>query len=124
MILAETLIRAAEIWLLIGFSVAVLFLTVGIDRIDASARGAYAFRPLLIPGILMIWPLVLWRWAVLEMSGGNEAARFKAVRASHAIAALIMAVMIPLILIVGLTVRQTWPSEFAPVRIKPPEETR
>ena len=118
---AEALVRATEIWLMIGFGVAVLFLTIGVDRIDEDARGAYAFRPLLIPGIMMIWPLVLWRWAVLEMGRNDEARRYKAVRATHGRAAVLMAVLIPLTLIVGLALRQSWPEDYAPVQISAPE---
>lgn len=51
---------------LVGLAVALAFLLVGIDRIDAAARGAYAFRPLLLPGAVLLWPLVLGRWAMLE----------------------------------------------------------
>ena len=50
----------------IGAVVAVLFLVFGIDRIDHSAHRALAFRPLLIPGLVVLWPLVLGRWFVLE----------------------------------------------------------
>jgi hypothetical protein len=53
------------LWATPGLIVAVAFLSVGIDRIDHAAVGAYAFRPLLIPGIVLLWPLVLWRWSVL-----------------------------------------------------------
>ncbi|WP_293862583.1 hypothetical protein [uncultured Alsobacter sp.] len=45
-----------------GALVAVVFLAVGIDRVMPAARGAYAFRPLLLPGLVMLWPVVLWRW--------------------------------------------------------------
>ena len=38
----------------------------GIDRIDPAARGSYTFRPLLVPGIMLLWPLVLRRWQTLE----------------------------------------------------------
>ena len=51
--------------------VAVLFLFIGLDRIDPAAKDAYAFRPLLIPGIVVIWPLVLWRWWSLEQLARN-----------------------------------------------------
>jgi hypothetical protein len=49
-----------------GAAVAVAFLLVGIDRIDAAARGSYAVRPILVPGLILLWPLVLWRWIALE----------------------------------------------------------
>lgn len=50
----------------IGAVITFLFLVIGIDRIDPTARGAYAFRPLLIPGGIILWPLLAWRWWLLE----------------------------------------------------------
>lgn len=60
--MAELIVWAVKGYLGIGLAVAGLFLLVGIERVDASARGAYAFRPLLIPGLTLLWPLVLRRW--------------------------------------------------------------
>ena len=64
--MAAGIVAALEIYAWIGVAVAALFLTIGIGRIDAAARGAYAFRPLLVPGVIGLWPLVLWRWIALE----------------------------------------------------------
>ena len=64
---ASLIVWLASLWLYAGAAVAALFLLVGIDRIDEDARGTYSFRPLLIPGILLLWPLVLRRWWVLEI---------------------------------------------------------
>lgn len=50
----------------LGAAVALVFLAAGIERVDPAARGAYAFRPLLLPGLVLLWPLVLWRWRRLE----------------------------------------------------------
>lgn len=69
---AAIVIEIARYYLLAGGIVAALFLVIGLDRIDPSARGSYAFRPLLIPGICLIWPLVLYRWLVLERHGEDS----------------------------------------------------
>ncbi len=45
-----------------GLLVGLAFLLFGLDRLDPAAAGAYAFRPLLLPGLALLWPLVLWRW--------------------------------------------------------------
>ena len=45
-----------------GGAVAATFLAFGLDRIDPAARGGYAFRPLLVPGLILLWPLVLVTW--------------------------------------------------------------
>lgn len=63
---ATSIIVGAEIYAAVGALVAFLFLVIGIDRIDASARGSIVFRPLLIPGIMLLWPLVLKRWTERE----------------------------------------------------------
>ena len=49
----------------IGLLVAVAFLFLGIDRVDPAARGAHAFRPLLLPGLVLLWPFVVARWIIL-----------------------------------------------------------
>lgn len=65
--IAEAVVEAARIYAIIGAVVAAAFLTVGLGRIDPSARGSYLFRILLIPGSVGLWPLVLMRWRTLEM---------------------------------------------------------
>ncbi len=56
-----------RLYALVGIGVSALFLFIGIDRIDEDARGAYLFRPLLVPAIVSLWPLVVIRWARLEL---------------------------------------------------------
>jgi len=63
---AQLLIWIVTVYGGIGAAVAALFLLIGIDRIDEDSRGSYAFRPLLIPGIIVLWPVVLLRWLELE----------------------------------------------------------
>jgi hypothetical protein len=61
--MAHLLVLAAELYTATGVGVAGWFLAVRLDRIDPGARGAYAFRPLLVPGLVFLWPLVLARAA-------------------------------------------------------------
>ena len=72
--MAELIVQSATVYAAIGALVAVLFLLFGIDRIDPAARGAYAFRPMIAPGIVLLWPVVLVRWAVLERRRSREPA--------------------------------------------------
>lgn len=65
---AGLIVGGIELYAVVGCLVAVVFLLYGIDRVDPSARGSYVFRILLIPGVIGLWPLVLWRWRVLERS--------------------------------------------------------
>ncbi len=59
---AQALLQFATLYGAAGFGVGVAFLVFGLDRCDPAARGAYGFRPLLLPGLILLWPLVLWRW--------------------------------------------------------------
>ncbi len=66
MTLAQIIVFTCKVWLALGAVVGLWFVCWAIDRIDASARGAYAFRPLLLPGLALLWPVVLWRWRALS----------------------------------------------------------
>lgn len=50
----------------IGAAVALAFLLWGIERVDEAAKGAWLVRPQLAPGVVLLWPVVLARWIVLE----------------------------------------------------------
>ncbi len=121
---AGGLITLAEWWLYIGAAVSAVFLTIGIDRIDEDARGAYVFRPLLIPGVLLIWPVVLWRWYKLETGQEDWANRYRPARSAHGKWWLIFGVIIPLIFVGAMVLRQSWPADFEPQRLEPPSEAR
>ncbi len=119
---AEAIFLAVRIWGYIGAGVALLFLTVGIDRVDEDARGAYIFRPLLIPGILVIWPLVLWRWYRYETGPENWSKRYDPPRKAHFAVGLILPIALAVIIAVGWAQRQTWPADIAPVQLSQPAE--
>jgi hypothetical protein len=72
---AETLLLYAQHYVTVGAVVAAVFLVIGVGRISPEARGSYLFRLLVLPGIVGLWPLVIWRWFVLERerrAGGGE----------------------------------------------------
>lgn len=117
MTIAAIILMLVQIYLWIGAAVAAAFLLVGIDRIDEDARGAYAFRPLMVPGVLLIWPLVLWRWYVLETGRDTWAARHDPPRNAHRLAALLVALGTAAVLWAGMTAKQDWPADFVPVQL-------
>ncbi|MEM7743038.1 MAG: hypothetical protein AAF409_04935 [Pseudomonadota bacterium] len=119
--LAGNLLTAAELWAWAGGAVALVFLGVGIDRVDPNARTSFVFRPLLIPGIVLLWPLVLWRWAVLETGRDRPHARHQPPRGFHRYAWLVFGAVIPAILIAGLIVRQDGPLERPAILLEAPE---
>ena len=61
MTIAAAIVLACEAWLAIGLIVGCWFVLLVVGRIDHAARGAYAFRPLLLPGVALLWPIVLAR---------------------------------------------------------------
>jgi hypothetical protein len=63
--MAAAIVQIVTIYLAIGGVVGLVFLFTGIDKVDPAARGAYAFRPLLLPGLTLLWPFVVVRWAAL-----------------------------------------------------------
>ena len=65
-VMSMTLYHAVLTYALAGAAVAIAFVLVGVDRVDPAARGAIAFRPLLLPGAALLWPLVLARWIATE----------------------------------------------------------
>lgn len=121
MSVAAALVTVAEAWALVGLAVAAVFLLWGIDRIDPAAHGSIAFRPLLVPGIVLLWPLVLWRWRVLARAP-ETAGRFDrpAPASVHRRLWTVLAVVLPAILLVAAAIRQEGPRETPAVRIAPP----
>nr|WP_316654750.1 hypothetical protein [uncultured Gellertiella sp.] len=67
----DPVVVGLSVWGVPGLLVAVAFLLVGFDRVDPAAHHAYAVRPLLVPGIVLLWPLVVWRWVKLERERGR-----------------------------------------------------
>lgn len=119
---ASGLVWLATLWVYAGVGVAALFVLFGIDRVDEDARGAYTFRPLLVPGIVLLWPLVLWRWWTLETERLGWQRRYQAVRGAHGWVWLVLALLIPAIFITSLSVRQTWPTNAPAVQLQPPPQ--
>lgn len=114
---AETIVHVALAYAGLGVLVAVAFQALGLDRVAPGARGAYAFRPLLLPGLVLLWPLVLWRWAVLARGAAPGPGRHYA--AAHRLAWVALAVLLPLLLVGALALRPSGPLEAPAERIAP-----
>jgi len=64
----EAVLHGAALYAAAGAVFALLFLLLGLNRIDNGAKGAgLGFRLLIIPGLIALWPLMLIRW----LSGGQ-----------------------------------------------------
>jgi hypothetical protein len=69
---AALLVTIAKFYGLVGAVFAAAFLAFGLERIDPRARGGYAFRPLLVPGLVLLWPLALARWIAISRSPSGQ----------------------------------------------------
>src|SRR5712692_10230645 len=104
----QALYVATIAYAVVGLLVAVAFLLFALDRIDPTAPGSVAFRPLLVPGLALLWPYVLLRWRRGEPHAAPVAPQHRQ-RAAHARVWLALAAILPVILLAGLVLRQGGP---------------
>lgn len=116
--LAEMLLSLVAGYAWAGLAVGCAFLLFGLDRVDPLARGAYAFRPLLLPGLALLWPLVLWRWAGLRRPAPPRGPARAAQRRRHLLAWGTLAVVLPAIGIAAAALRAGRP-DAPPERLGP-----
>ena len=61
--MSEVIVNIATGYVAIGLMFAILFVTIGIHRVDEQARGSsIGFRLIVVPGVATLWPLLLMRW--------------------------------------------------------------
>jgi hypothetical protein len=66
--MASALLQVATAYVGTGLLFALVFVTSGVQRVDPSARGAgWGFRLLIVPGTVIVWPLLAVRWAAGAM---------------------------------------------------------
>ena len=111
---AALVLDVAQGYAIIGIVVAAVFVLWGVGRVAPDARGAWTFRPLIVPGVILLWPLVLSRWWRISR-GEDAAARHRPPRRTQDLLALVLAIAIPVVLAVGLLIRQDGPKERAAV---------
>ena len=65
------IVRLLEFYLLAGVLFGIPFVLRGVARVDPVARkGTWGFRLVVLPGVIALWPLLLWRWV-----GGRQPPR-------------------------------------------------
>ena len=61
--LAKIFVYALGIYSDLGLIFAVLFVWIGVQRLDSEAQGSgIGFRLLILPGVTAFWPIFLLRW--------------------------------------------------------------
>jgi hypothetical protein len=116
----QALYVVAIAYALVGLVFAVAFLLWGLDRFDTSALGRIAFRPLLVPGLALLWPYMLLRWqrgSRVPTAAGAQRRQ----RAAHARIWFALAAILPLIFLGGFFLRQGGPLEAPAVQLAPPK---
>lgn len=59
----ELILNGVALYAAVGAIFALVFLVLGLTRIDNGAKGAgLLFRLLIIPGLIALWPFMLVRW--------------------------------------------------------------
>ena len=57
----------------IGVTFGIPFVSAGVHRIDAVAKGAgLGFRLIILPGVTALWPALLIRWVRAGAVGGSS----------------------------------------------------
>ena len=60
---AEAIVGGLAGYLVLGLAFALAFVPLGVAAIDPAARGMpRAARLLIAPGVVALWPLLLWKW--------------------------------------------------------------
>ena len=73
MTVAEVIVLALSAYLACGLLFGLAFVTAGVGRVDAAARGTSAgFRLLILPGTAALWPFLAVRWLRAARSGGKS----------------------------------------------------
>ena len=61
--LAKLFVYALETYAGLGLISSVLFVSIGVSRLDSEAqRSGVGFRLLILPGVAAFWPMFLLRW--------------------------------------------------------------
>jgi hypothetical protein len=76
MIIAVKIIfMMAVLYLAAGVLFAVFFLNKGIQKMDTAAHGSgWGFRLIILPGVIVFWPVLLNKWRKVKKSGDDKAA--------------------------------------------------
>ncbi|MDX9910809.1 MAG: hypothetical protein RBS39_03150 [Phycisphaerales bacterium] len=76
MLIAQSIVAAFLLYVLMGVVVATLFHARGLARVDPTTRGAgWAFRAIITPGLIALWPWVCVAWKRRASGPASDGAR-------------------------------------------------
>ena len=72
--MVEILLIIAALYLLMGVLFVIPFLMKGLNKVDEGAHGStIGFKIIIIPGVIIFWPLLLKRWVKNLKHGDTKA---------------------------------------------------
>ena len=72
--MVEILLIIAAVYLLVGVLFVIPFLMKGLTKVDEGARAStISFKIIIIPGVIVFWPVLLKRWVKNLKHGGTKA---------------------------------------------------
>lgn len=107
----RTLLLVAAAYLAAGLLFAFAFQLRGLRALDAAAHGtSIAFRLLITPGVIALWPLVAMRWlratkGVVFLGDQDAPVSPRRLRCTHAFAWKALAVLVPMAVAAALWYR-------------------
>ncbi len=106
--LARIVLWLSGAYLAAGAAFAAAFHALGLTRLDPAARGAgLAFRALITPGVVLLWPVMAWRWRAGGPAVVTDATRPspRRLRATHRLLLQALAVAIPILIAIAIALR-------------------
>ena len=74
--MVEVLLIIAAIYLALGVIFVIPFLMKGLNKVDEGAHGStIGFKIIIIPGVIVFWPVLLKSWVKNLKHGGTKAQR-------------------------------------------------
>lgn len=69
--IADILVGLFGLYIAVGVLFAIVFVSVGVSRVDPAAKGGpIGFRLMILPGAAALWPMMLMKW--LGRKGGDD----------------------------------------------------
>jgi hypothetical protein len=73
MIIVKLILIIGSLYLLFGLLFAILFVTKGVEKVDEGAHGgSTGFRIIIIPGVMVFWPLLLKKWIIASKKTSHD----------------------------------------------------
>ena len=74
--MVDVVLIVVFVYLLVGAVFVIPFLLIGLTKVDGSAhRGTVGFKIIIVPGVIVFWPVLLSKWIQRDNHGDTKAQR-------------------------------------------------